>query len=275
MGLVGYDVSSCSECGSKSLAVDPVRAEVHCRKCGAVILEKLPYVDSFKGAVAVFFGTRTKTIYLKYPNAAKSKKQRSLEPALHELNSVGAALHMMPDARADAMDLYTELYKNGFTRGRNRSRVVAACLLIISREHNHPVLVPEIARLLAVDGGEVLRVARGICIDLDISMKPADAMDFIMRFGQELGLSEFAMTLAMEITYNCKDRLNISYVTLAAACLQLASSIIGSAVPYRHIYSVLGVTPAAMSKAVRCIKRCVDTTPLEKIFILEKSISSS
>jgi transcription initiation factor TFIIB len=238
---------------------------VHCKRCGSVVLERLPYVDSYRNTVAVFFGNKSKTLYIRYPNAAKSRKQRSLEPALCELNSVAATLHMMPDARADVMDLYTELYRSGFTRGRNRSLVLAACLLMVSRKQGYPVLVSDVAKLFAVDGNEVIKMARKICNSLNIGLQPADVLDFIPRFGQDLILSELAITLAMEIAYGCKDRVSLSFITLAASCLQLASRLVKKPISYRKIHKVLGVTPAALSRAVQMVKEGVDIKEIEKL----------
>jgi transcription initiation factor TFIIIB Brf1 subunit/transcription initiation factor TFIIB len=135
----------------------------------------------------------------------------------------------------------------------------------VSRTHGYPVLVSDIKKLFALDGNEVISMARAICKLLDTSLMPADVLNFILRFGQELGLSEFEMTLAMEIANGCKGKFNLSFITLAAVCLHLASRLVNEPLSYRKIHKVLGVTPAALSRTLKIVRKNVDIRGLEQL----------
>ncbi|MGC8993221.1 MAG: transcription initiation factor IIB [Candidatus Aenigmatarchaeota archaeon] len=272
----------CPECGSTNIIQDPVRGELICQDCGAVISEEsidttqdwrafdseqmsrrarggAPLTFSKhdmgltteigKGVLELYKVTPSKRAQYyrmtKWQKRLIRSKDRNLSYALSELQRVVSFLGLSRAIHEKIAKYYNEAVNRNLIRGRSIEAVIAALTYAVTREMGSPRTLEEILQVCNVDKREVGRAYRFLARELKIRILPADPASFIPRFCSMLGLSDKVQAKALEIIKKVK-KIGLSSgkgpTGIAAAAIYIASVLVGERRSQREIADILGIT---------------------------------
>lgn len=171
--------------------------------------------------------------------------ERNLAFALSELDRMASHLGLPGNVRETAAVIYRRAVEKHLIRGRSIEGVAAAALYAACRENKVPRTLDEIADVSRVGKKEIGRSYRFISRELTIHLRPTSPIDYIPRFGSELGLSGEAQSKAIELL----KKAGIEGLTsgrgptgVAAAAIYIASVLSGERRTQRDVADVARVT---------------------------------
>ncbi len=273
----------CPICGSTDLIWDRKRGEVICRKCGAVIEENMiDYSQEWRefssegtgesrrrsgsplSEAKYDFGTSTRVGHaadLTKLTASQRRKatrmetwqrristasERNLKAATGELKRAASALHLPNIVINEAADIYRRAAMKELVRGRSMPSVVAGAIYAACRRNGIPRTLDEIAEAFpGLSKKDIGKTYRFICRELNIKILPTSPLDYIHRFGSELGVSQKTITKAVEIMKEAEKKEITSGkgpMGVAAAALYIAALLEGERKTQREVAEVAGVT---------------------------------
>lgn len=270
----------CPECGSTNFVWDRTRGEIHCKKCGTIVEEKLidfsqewREFDSEQGESKRRAGTPlsftkhdlglSTTIkasdlsgmkpserkalmrMMKWGPRVSTPLERNLKIALTELKRVASFLDIPKTAEEDSAMIYRMAAQRGLVRGRSMESVVAGAIYAACRRHGVPRTLDEISQAFPLDKKEIGKTYRFICRELNIRILPTSSLDYIQRFASELKLTPKTVSKSIEIMKKAND-LEITSgkgpMGIAAAALYVAALLVGEKKTQREVADVAGVT---------------------------------
>jgi transcription initiation factor TFIIB len=264
-------IEECPECGATSVSRDYERAEIICNSCGLVIDEKIidngpewrafdheqrvkrsrtgapmTYTDSYGKDIparkrAQIYRLRKWQQRIRVSNAT----ERNLAFALTELDKVASRLNLPKGIREQAAIVYRKAVDKGLIRGRSIEGVSAASLYAACRMCNIPRTLDEIADAARLNRKEIGRTYRFVARELDINLNPTTPVEYVPRFGSELGLSGEIQSKAIEVLKMAMDKELTSGrgpTGVAAAAIYIASVLLGERRTQREVADVAGVT---------------------------------
>lgn len=132
--------------------------------------------------------------------------QRNLSIALPELDRMCAYLNIPNNIKEECAMWYRKAVSKGLVRGRSIESVVAAIIYLISRKHQLPKTLEELADASGVKKKDIGRSYRFACRRLELKMPVATPMDYVPRFASELGLSGETEAKAIEILELAREK---------------------------------------------------------------------
>ncbi len=171
--------------------------------------------------------------------------ERNLAFALTELDRVASRLTLPRNVRETAAVVYRKAVEKGLIRGRSIEGVSAASLYAACRQCKVPRTLDEIAESAKLNRKEIGRTYRFVARELNISLKPTTPVDYVDRFGSELGLSGEVRSKAIEILKKAMDQELTSGrgpTGVSAAAIYIASVLLGERRTQREVADVAGVT---------------------------------
>lgn len=128
-------------------------------------------------------------------------KDRNLTFALTEIDKMASQLGLPKKAKETGAKIYREATKNDLVRGRCMESVASAALYLSCRKNQIPRSLAEVS---SHDKNEIGKVYRFLSQKLDINTRPIDPVQYVSRFGSELGIS--GETRANEIIRKAKEK---------------------------------------------------------------------
>jgi transcription initiation factor TFIIB len=171
--------------------------------------------------------------------------ERNLAFALTELDRVASRLHLPRNVRETAAVCYRKAVEKGLIRGRSIEGVSAASLYAACRQCGVPRTLDEIADAAKLNRKEIGRTYRFVARELGINLKPTTPIDYVPRFGSELGLSGEVQSKAIEILKKAMSQELTSGrgpTGVSAAAIYIASVLLGERRTQREVADVAGVT---------------------------------
>ncbi len=171
--------------------------------------------------------------------------ERNLAFALTELDKVAARLNLPKAIREQAAIIYRKAVEKGLIRGRSIEGVSAAALYAACRMCNIPRTLDEISDAAKLNRKEIGRTYRFVARELSISLNPTTPIEYVPRFGSELGLSGEIQSKAIEVLKIAMDKELTSGrgpTGVAAAAIYIASVLLGERRTQREVADVSGVT---------------------------------
>jgi len=132
--------------------------------------------------------------------------QRNLSIALPELDRMCAYLNISNNIKEECAMWYRKAVSKGLVRGRSIESVVAAIIYLISRKHQLPKTLEELADASGVKKKDIGRSYRFACRRLSLRMPVATPMDYVPRFASELELSGETEAKAIEILEKAREK---------------------------------------------------------------------
>jgi transcription initiation factor TFIIB len=171
--------------------------------------------------------------------------ERNLAFALSELDRMASQLGLPRNVREAAAVIYRRAVEARLIRGRSIEGVAAAALYAACRECKVPRTLDEIADISRVGKKEIGRSYRFIARELLIHLRPTSPIDYVPRFGSELGLSGKAQSKAIELLKEA-DKKGLTSgrgpTGVAAAAIYVASVLQGERRTQRNVADVARVT---------------------------------
>ncbi len=275
----------CPECGGRDLSRDYKRAEIVCGGCGLVVDEDIvdqgPEWRAFDysqmqarsrtGAPMTYLvhdqglsttiDQRDRDIFgnnitnhraqlyriRKWQNRIRVSNsiERNLSVALMELERFSSRLALPRNVRETAAVVYRKAVGKGLVRGRGIERVLAASLYIACRQCNVPRTLDEISEASGIGRRDIGKTYRFISRHLGVNLDPTTPIDYVPRFGSELGLSGEVQSKAIEILKAAMDLQLTSGrgpVGACAAAIYMACVLLGEKRTQREIAEAAAVT---------------------------------
>jgi len=171
--------------------------------------------------------------------------ERNLAFALSEIDRMASHLALPRNVREAASLIYRKAVEERLIRGRSIEGVAAAALYAACRECKVPRTLDEIADVSRVGKKEIGRSYRFIARELLIHLRPTSPVDYIPRFGSELGLSGEVQSKAIELLKEATKKGLTSGrgpTGVAAAAIYIASVLCGERRTQRDVADVARVT---------------------------------
>lgn len=134
-----------------------------------------------------------------------SSTDRNLAHAMSELDRISSQLALPRNVKETAAIIYRKAIENKLVRGRSIEAMVAATVYSAARVRRVPRTLDEIANESRVSKKELGRCYRLLIRKLNINIPLASPVDYLVRFGTELGLSGITQRNAADIIRNAKE----------------------------------------------------------------------
>ncbi len=160
-----------------------------------------------------------------------SSDKRNLAVAMTELHRISSQLSIPYSIRETSAVIYRKALRKRLTRGRTILGMIAASLYLACRVHQVPRPLEEIVEQIHITRKELSLCVRLILRYLNLKIPHSSPIDFIHRFGTELGIPGAAKAKAIEILQLAKEeRLTIGKDPkgMAAAAIYVASILTGA-----------------------------------------------
>ncbi|TFG14991.1 transcription initiation factor IIB [Candidatus Thorarchaeota archaeon] len=160
-----------------------------------------------------------------------SSNKRNLAVAMTELHRISSQLSIPYSIRETSAVIYRKALRKRLTRGRTILGMIAASLYLACRVHQVPRPLEEITDMIHITRKELSLCVRLVIRYLELKVPLANPIDFIHRFGTELGIPGSAKKKAIDILQQAKEeRLTIGKDPkgMAAAAIYVASILVGS-----------------------------------------------
>ncbi|MFQ6013094.1 MAG: transcription initiation factor IIB family protein [Thermoplasmata archaeon] len=171
--------------------------------------------------------------------------ERSLAEALMELERMASLLGLPREFRNEAALLYRKAAGKGLVRGRTIRGMTAAALYAACRLKGAPRTLEEISSTLGVERRELTLSYKALGRGLGLRLPPPRAADFLRRFASHLALPPEVEAKALELvraTERAERFHSKGPAGTVAACIYLASLVLGQKVPQERISRVAGVS---------------------------------
>jgi transcription initiation factor TFIIB len=171
--------------------------------------------------------------------------ERNLAFALSELDRMESQLGLPRNVREAAAVIYRRAVEARLIRGRSIEGVAAAALYAACRECKLPRTLDEIANISRVGKKEVGRSYRFIARELLIHLRPTSPIDYVPRFGSELGLSGEVQSKTIELLKEAGKKGLTSGrgpTGVAAAAIYIVSVLQGERRTQRDVADIAQVT---------------------------------
>jgi len=189
---------------------------------------------------------------------ALSNKDRRLVRALELMNSVVARLNtpLTAQLKEEAGMILSKLHKKGLIKRRNVKAMVAASIILASRNLGIPLETSKVLELCQVTTQEVWNAEMKIRRDTTgiVRVRPLDPRRYLGQMAYKAKLSPEALTLASRILHVAKrDGLTSGKGPkgLAAAALYIASILLGKRVTQRDLSLTVDVSEVTIRNRYR------------------------
>ncbi|MFQ5919136.1 MAG: transcription initiation factor IIB family protein [Thermoplasmata archaeon] len=171
--------------------------------------------------------------------------ERSLAEALMELERLASRLGLPREFRNEAALLYRKAAGKGLVRGRTILGMASAAIYAACRLKGAPRTLEEISSALGVRRRELTLSYKALGRGLGLKLPPPKAADFLRRFSSHLDLTPEVEAKSLELvraTERAEQFHSKGPSGTVAACIYLASILLGQKVPQEKISRVAGVS---------------------------------
>ncbi|MEE9173409.1 MAG: TFIIB-type zinc ribbon-containing protein [Thermoplasmata archaeon] len=171
--------------------------------------------------------------------------ERSLAEALMELERMASVLGLPRAFRNEAAVLYRKAARKGLVRGRTILGMASAAIYAACRLKGAPRNLEEISSTLGIRRRELTLSYKALGRGLGLRLPPPRAEDFLRRFASQLALPPAVEAKSLELvraTERAEQFHSKGPSGTVAACIYLASILLGQKVPQEKISRVAGVS---------------------------------
>jgi transcription initiation factor TFIIB len=274
---------SCPQCGSSEIVFIEATGEYVCKRCGYVVyqtnldrsqewrafneeeaeeLNRSGPPRSLDNDFSTKIGvTKSKegdkmdpSKYLrlsKWQNRISNPYSASvLKKAINFISNVNSRLNCPKPIVEKTIELYKYAHKNKLIKGRQFEIEVLASFYLACKMMNQPRSLDEISSASGIRKSELARAYRELSWKLDVKPKVADEMElFLLRLMNKLKLSGETEKLAVSYLKLAKENKltsGRSPISLAAACIYLASLNSGLSITQKEVARVSGITEVTL-----------------------------
>ncbi len=189
------------------------------------------------------------------------QKDRNLSLAFSEIQRMASQLGIPNNVREIASKIYREAVEEDLIRGHSIEGMATAALYIGCRKTQVPRTLEEIAEVSYIEKNEFCKNYRYLSRELDIDLPPADPVNYVARFGSDLGLSGETRRKSINIIEKAQDeRITIGKgpAGIAAGAIYLASKLVGEGRTQREVAEAAGVTEVTLRNRYKEMQESLD-----------------
>ncbi|KAJ2647968.1 transcription initiation factor IIB [Coemansia sp. RSA 1250] len=212
-----------------------------------------PVASVSKGVLSRALGSRT------HDRAAAQRherQERNLMRAYTEISSVCSTMDLPQIIDTTARDLYKRVDAENLHRGKNIDAIIASCIFLACRQKSLPRTFKEICALTKVPRKEIGRTFKFLKEKLGADAGPMSSDDLMTRFCANLSLLSSAQECAIMLNQMAKQRDTLagkSPVSIAGACIYLASHLVGQPRDAKVISHVAGVSEVTIKNSYKLL----------------------
>ncbi|KAF9319588.1 transcription initiation factor IIB [Podila horticola] len=183
------------------------------------------------------------------------KGERNLLQAYKDISAMCEAIGLPKLISDIAKQLFKRVEDEKLLRGKPNESIIAACIFIACRQYGVPRTFKEICTLTQVPKKEIGRCFKALNEAFqETKVQTMTSEDLMARFCSNLNLPMEVQKSAVDLTKRAKDIGNLagkSPVSIAAACIYMASHLFDKARSTRDISVVCGVSEVTIKNAYK------------------------
>ncbi|OQR72733.1 transcription factor IIIB 90 kDa subunit-like [Tropilaelaps mercedesae] len=197
-----FDSRKCTECGSTEIVEDRQQGHAVCRDCGSVvestfIVSELQFEETSGGGVRALGslvgpGGINQVGGISGVATRDERRRWRLLRASDEIHRISSSINFTEDAMTHATNFYSMALDRGLTRGIRWTKSLSACVYIVARIRNMPVMLLDLSDIVQINVWDLGQVYNKFVRELQITIPVQDPSALIMRFAQRLDLGESA-----------------------------------------------------------------------------------
>ncbi|KAJ2129301.1 transcription initiation factor IIB, partial [Coemansia sp. RSA 678] len=184
------------------------------------------------------------------------RHERNLVQAYKEISALCDAYDIPKTIVDIAKQLYKKVEDEQLQRGKSNDAIIAACIFLACRQDNAPRTFKEICALTKVDRKDIGRTFKFLKSKLGANTGTTSSNDLIARFCSNLNLSQETWRITKLLTEKAKEMEHISGkspLSIASACIYMASHLIGDGRDAKAISDIAGVGEATIKSTYKII----------------------
>ncbi|KAJ1732651.1 transcription initiation factor IIB [Coemansia biformis] len=188
--------------------------------------------------------------------ATTQRHERNLVQAYKDISALCDAYDIPKTIVDIAKQLYKKVEDDNLQRGKNNDAIIAACIFLACRQDNAPRTFKEICALTKVDRKDIGRTFKFLKSKLGANTGTTSSHDLIARFCSNLNLDQETWRITKLLTEKAKDMENISGkspLSIASACIYMASHLIGDGRDAKAISDIAGVGEATIKTTYKIL----------------------
>ncbi|PIA17229.1 cyclin-like protein [Coemansia reversa NRRL 1564] len=184
------------------------------------------------------------------------RHERNISKAFVEITAICVTMDLPQYVRETARELYRRVENDNLHRGKSNDAIVATCIFLACRQKGVPRTFKEICTLTRVPRKEIGRTFKYLKEKLGAETGTMSSDDLMARFCSNLSLLSTAQECAILLNQTTKERDTLagkSPVSIAGACIYMASHLVGQPRDARVISHVAGVSEVTIKNAYKLL----------------------
>ncbi|KAJ2146428.1 transcription initiation factor IIB [Coemansia sp. RSA 678] len=184
------------------------------------------------------------------------RQERNLVRAFSEISTACATMDLPRIIDDTARDLYKRVDAENLHRGKNIDAIIATCIFLACRQKSLPRTFKEICALTKVPRKDIGRTFKFLKEKLGAEAGPMSSDDLMARFCANLSLLSSAQECAVMLNQMAKQRDTLagkSPVSIAGACIYMASHLVGQPRDAKVISHVAGVSEVTIKNSYKLL----------------------
>ncbi|KAJ1811042.1 transcription initiation factor IIB [Coemansia sp. RSA 2599] len=176
--------------------------------------------------------------------------------AFSEITSMCATMDLPTSVVPVARDLYRRVEEGNLHRGKNIDAIIATCIFLACRQKCVPRTFKEICAFTRVPRKDIGRTFKLLKEKLGADAGSMSSDDLMARFCANLSLLSTAQECAVMLNKAARQRDTLagkSPVSIAGACIFMASHLVGQPRDVRVISHVAGVSEATIKNSYKLL----------------------
>ena len=271
-------LSRCNDCGTPSLICDSEKGDIICSTCGVVqdrIYDLGPEWRTFnKGeenskirakigkpnpiGITTFFtpimgpSPDDRGLYDRLATIDQrsvKKEDRRLLKGSKAIRRITSRLNIPESITNESITIYRKALKADLVKNRTVEGMATAAIFITCKKGDFGLVLKDLLAAPSINAKEIRRCIRTLHMHLKVSVGSRDLSILVSRLGQELALTVYTQSQACDLVKEVQDRrLNMGKnpMTIAAACLYLASIMTGERRTQIEVAQVAKTTPVTV-----------------------------
>ncbi|KAJ2299802.1 transcription initiation factor IIB [Coemansia sp. RSA 2611] len=184
------------------------------------------------------------------------RQERNLMRAFGEISAACTTMDLPPVINSTARDLFKRVEAENLHRGKNIDAIIATCIFLACRQKSLPRTFKEICALTKVPRKDIGRTFKFLKEKLGAEASPMSSDDLMTRFCANLSLLSSAQECAVMLNQMAKQRDTLagkSPVSIAGACIYMASHLVGQPRDAKVISHVAGVSEVTIKNSYKLL----------------------
>ncbi|KAJ1898292.1 transcription initiation factor IIB [Kickxella alabastrina] len=190
--------------------------------------------------------------------AVIQRQERNLTRAFTEISLMCQTMDLPRSINEASRELYRLVEEGNLHRGKNIDALIATCIFLACRQKGVPRTFKEICALTRVPRKDIGRTFKYLKEKLGADAGSMSSDDLMARFCANLSLLEKAQECAVMLNKRAKERDTLagkSPVSVAGACIYMASHLVGQPRDARVISHVAGVSEVTIKNSYKLLHK--------------------